>query len=232
MGDLSTLDLNDIKTMKKLAGTYYFNANINYQIDVHAIDEQELNMRPVANLYSLKKPTPRDPREGTESPFQKLPENLNDQNMHELLNEFRNFSRNKHNSDSKAQMNERDLHYQKEERQMRTRVNSLLNDFRPRNTKKKEYYNKWYVPVKHWNVEKKKEPTKRELDLLLKGKIKVFKNITFALDDLYVHKNLHNYEYKSDKSPLKEKMKKEPHQFRFGVVQEKLAQSTVAARFK
>lgn len=98
-------------------------------------------------------------------PTDTLPDILDSRGLQKLLAEFTSPMRNNEIIEQKSRATNIDKDKE------RLAKNALLNDFRPKKTTKKEYYNKWYVPVKHWSVEKISEAPVRKRDLMVKGNI-------------------------------------------------------------
>ena len=93
-----------------------------------------------------------------------------DDNMQTIFNEFKNFTA-MHQENEKEQK-ERQLRLEGMKQRSKG-ISELLNDFRPTKQKvvdKKEYYNRWYVPVRYWNVEKLKDANARQLEHLKRGR--------------------------------------------------------------
>ena len=91
-------------------------------------------------------------------------------NMESIFNEFKNFT-SLHKFGEK-EVKERQLRMLSMKQRSKA-VNRILNDFRPtkeKNPNKKEFYNKWYIPVQYWNIEKHKEQNVREVENLKNGK--------------------------------------------------------------
>lgn len=155
-------------------------------------------------------------------------DNLDKKGLEKLLETFKNPE--KDPRDKKKRHNPLEKFTQSVER------NAILNDFRPKKSpKKKEYYNRWYIPVEHWTTEKLKAPTARKRDLMLKGKFSTYCYLwwrCWLLDDLYIFKNLHNYDRVEEKNPFEKARRRNEYEYRYEVVQDRLTQNPMAGIFK
>jgi len=98
--------------------------------------------------------------------------------------------------------------------------------------KKKEYYNKWYIPLEYWKVAKEPNYKKTKYQELKKGMKRIWPMNNLILDNLFVYNSIHNYEKNKDYNPLGPKPFKGIQQIRHENAQLKLRKAPMIERIK